>query len=565
MNSKRQSAIGIECGTVSRTDIHGLLRRIIALIVFSGVITACGRSPGVATSSTNDPLSPPTGCAAAPFPSAEWTQCELQNLAVVTQNPTQHADLTAGILADTAEYQASRLAVIATDPERQPNPNSCTSIALCPIDPRVQNWEQAGGLVEPVLYTSRSGATMSGHVWATREGAAKRPGVVIINGSIVGYEPIYWYAAQALAKAGFVVMTFDAQGEGMSDQFGEAPDQMEDAFAGIPALGVAGPVPAAGVGLGGNGLPFYDGGSDAINFFLSTPNAPYVPVLSRSSGTSHAAKQTRRVAAGLNQAYNPLWQMLDTARIGVAGHSYGAVASSWLVQQDSRLTTAVAWDALCLPVSPSPDEVTALTTAPVNQVAGAVGITAAYGLPTECFGAPAGTAPAITKPALGITADYLIVPAPYLAPPKENYKAAASMTYSRLGIDTGTIIIRGGTHFDFNDVPLVLPASLRGIDMVTWYTTAWFLKYLKNDPAADAMLTTKRWQNDAVAASVDPAGDGNIYSWHYASRLSIKLSGGGRFDCESLRFGCTQQVDASKDGGPASYSFAQAVAPASTP
>src|SRR3954451_6918302 len=127
-------------------------------------------------------------------------------------------------------------------------------------------------------------------------------------------------------------MTFDAQGEGMSDQFGEAPDQREGAFAGTPGLGLL----ASRPGLGGSGISFYDGGADALDFFASTPERPYEPVAGRTSGTSHAAKQRRRVAAGRNAAYNPLWLMLDRSALGVTGHSYGAQAASWLVQQDPR-------------------------------------------------------------------------------------------------------------------------------------------------------------------------------------------------------------------------------------
>jgi predicted alpha/beta hydrolase len=42
---------------------------------------------------------------------------------------------------------------------------------------------------------------------------------------------MYWYAAQALAKAGFVVLTFGPQGQGQSDTFGQEPDTLE----GVPA------------------------------------------------------------------------------------------------------------------------------------------------------------------------------------------------------------------------------------------------------------------------------------------------------------------------------------------
>ena len=51
-----------------------------------------------------------------------------------------------------------------------------------------------------------------------------RPGIVIVNGSVQADEQMYWYAAQALAKAGYVVLTFDPQGQGQSDTLGAGAD-----------------------------------------------------------------------------------------------------------------------------------------------------------------------------------------------------------------------------------------------------------------------------------------------------------------------------------------------------
>lgn len=498
---------------------------------------------------TGMPADAASTCDTAVYPSASWISCEATNYAVQGQNINGHPSLLPGILQASGVYQGARLQAILADPERQPNPNPCTALVLCPIDPRVTAWKARGGLVSPVLYTSRSGATMSGHVWATRTGPAKRPGVVIINGSIVGFDEVYWFLAQSLARAGFVVMSFDAQGEGMSDQLGEAPDQLEDAFAGTPILGLLGPTTVTGDSFGGNGLPFYDGGQDALDFFLSTPAHPYVPRVSRSSGTSHNAKQARRVKAGLDNAFNPLSSMVDPTKIGLTGHSYGAVAASWLSQADPRVDAAVALDSLCVPVSPAPDEAVAVGV--FNPDFGAPG--GLYGLPRDCFGAPNGPAPAITKPALGLSSDYL-APTPYLAPPNPLAKVRASLAYSQAGVDTGQIIIRGGTHFDFNDVPVALPATLRGIDLAAWYTQAWFRKYLLGDPVADAMLLSQRWRSDAAAGNEDPQGDANMLSWHLLSRLSIHRANGTAFDCENLRAGCSGMVAKSLDGGPATYS-----------
>src|SRR5205807_6803867 len=114
-----------------------------------------------------------------------------------------------------------------------------------------------------------------------KAGPSRRPGIVITNGSIQADEQLYWFVAQTLAKAGYVVFTSDPQGQGQSDEFGESPDQNE----GSPAQT--------------DGRPFYDGTEDALNFFLSTAKRPYEPVASCSSGTSHAPKQDRRVRAAL--------------------------------------------------------------------------------------------------------------------------------------------------------------------------------------------------------------------------------------------------------------------------
>lgn len=89
---------------------------------------------------------------------------------------------------------------------------------------------------------------------------------MITEGSVQADEQLHWYAAQTPAKAGYVVLTSDAQGQGQSDTYGETPDTME----GIPAQS--------------DGRPFFDGTEDAINFMLSTPSHPYEPVSSCNSG-----------------------------------------------------------------------------------------------------------------------------------------------------------------------------------------------------------------------------------------------------------------------------------------
>lgn len=449
--------------------------------------------------------------------------------------------------AAAASYTANRLKTILTDPERRISPNACSVPTLCVGDVRLGDWQ---GLKKPVLFTARNGAVLSGNVWATANGPAKRPGIFIINGSVAGYEQSYWWAAQSLANAGYVVLTFDVQGEGMSDQFGAFPDKLEGVGAGIP--------PFFG------GLPFYDGAQDALNFFLSTPSSPYVPVPSRSTGTSHAAKQDRRVAQGRNAAFNPLWNILDSSSIGVAGHSYGAVGGSYLAQTDARIKTAVAWDSLCVPTQPAPREIPEFLSKSPNEFLSLKLPSAYYGFGKNCFGAPPGPQPSITKPALGINGDYLL-PVPSLSKPDPKFKSQASAAYSNAGVDTGNITVRGGTHADpwFVANPAAV-ATLRGIDLYSWYTAAWFDKYLKGDPTADSRLTSQRWQNDQATKTIDPSKDGNLYSNYFDSRLDITLQSGTKFSCENLRTGCAGQPAATNDCGVADFGYLP-VAKASNP
>jgi dienelactone hydrolase len=409
----------------------------------------------------------------------------------IYSTPEYQAQLRRISLINSGVAQAAQIA----DPEREFVTDLCwNGFDGCAGDTRLYDWQENGyGIVEPVLFTARSGATLSGHVWATKAGPAKRPGIVITNGSVQADEQLYWFVAQVLAKSGYVVLTWDPQGQGQSDTRGEAPDENE----GFPAQS--------------DGRPFFDGTQDALNFFFSTADRPYHPVKSCASGTSHAAKQKGRAKAGLNAAYNPFYRLLDHSRVGIAGHSYGAGGVSYIGQADPRVKAIVAWDNLATADDPGSREET-------------------------CVDASARKPHALRKPALGMSADYFLPPTPNTSKPDPRAKSQASFAYSKAGTDTGELIIRGGSHLDFDWIPNPgFGATLRGADFIDWYTTAWFDKYVKGDPGADARLLTNRWRHDAPEAAVDPDGDGNMFSRLYRSRFDITLSDGARFSCESLR------------------------------
>ncbi|MGI9185886.1 MAG: alpha/beta hydrolase, partial [Solirubrobacteraceae bacterium] len=418
--------------------------------------------------------------------------------------------------------------ILASDGPQAPNGRDFTGNVCwqhmngCAGDVRLYSWGANGeGIVEPILFTQRNGSTLSGHVWMTRSGPARRPGVVFTNGSIQAPEQLYWFAAQALAKDGYIVLTFDPQGQGYSDTYGQGADRMD----GVPSQ---------------SGAPFFEGTEDALDFFFSTPTQPYVPRPSCSSGTSHDAKQNARTAAGLNSAYNPFWSHLDTGHVGLAGHSLGAAAVSYIGQLDPRVKAIVAYDDLSDTTKP--------------------GSLSNFGSTISC---PSGSSKwpspiPVTKPALGMTDDYGLAPMPFTSPPDPTTKLGPSRSLSAAGVDTGELVVRGGTHYEYSYIPNpAFGATHRGMDMATWYLLAWFDKYLKHDPTADARLTTNRWCDDAAERAVDDQSppDGDMFSVYYLSRLDIHLDNGSPFDVEDMRGAGQNGTSLAPDPWPAHFSF----------
>lgn len=408
------------------------------------------------------------------------------------------------------ELQAAQ--ILAADPQRVFVGQLCwQKIDGCSGEVRTYDWSTRGaGLATPVSWVARNGSVISGHVWATADGPARRPGAVLTTGSVQAPEELYWSEAQALAKAGYVVLTWDVQGQGYSDTFGEGADRTE----GVPSQ---------------TGEPFYDQTEDALDFFFSTPTSFYAPRKSCSSGTSHADKQQARLAAGKASAYNPFASILDTGKVGIFGHSLGAAAVSYIGQLDPRVKAIVAYDNLA---AQAPD-----ATAP----------------PATCASGssprPAKLTP--TKPALGISNDYGLLPQPNVSEPDANAKTVASKLLSAAGTDSMELVIRGGTHYESSNIPNpAFGATFRGNDLEAYYTTAWFDRYVKGDTSATARLLTDRWRNDTAEGAVDPDGDANDLSRYYKSRVDVAGAGGSRVVCESLRDGCPAL---GSDGDPQPY------------
>jgi hypothetical protein len=159
---------------------------------------------------------------------------------------------------------------------------------------------------------------------------------------------------------------------------------------------------------------------------------------------------------------------------------------------------------------------------------------------------------------MGMSADYFLPPTPNTHDPRDtdcaavekryeqgtppsmsevqDCKSLASDEYSKHGIDSGEIVIRGGSHLDFSFIPnQAFGATLRGADEIAWYTTAWFDKYVKGNPRADARLLTNRWRHDGEEAAIDPKHDGNMFSFYHPSRLDIHTFAGQRKSARGRR------------------------------
>jgi len=357
----------------------------------------------------------------------------------------------------------------------------------------LKRWTEAGrGRVEPVSFRSLNGSTLRGHVFAPparvprpRDGY---PGVVITDGSVQAYEELYYWAAQDLAEAGYVVMTYDVQGQGDSDLAGEdCPGECS----GVPYQ---------------QDYNFYQGAEDSLSAFLGERN-PYLDLLDRRS-------------------------------VGIAGHSLGAAAVSHVGQCDRRVKAIVAWDNL-------------------DAIQDCSGIAIPKHHRAKRL---------LQTPALGIANDYLFNTQPRMSPPDPQAKADGFQQLAAEGTDTQSVVLRGATHLEYTYIPLVLPASQRGERFASYYTRAWFDRYLKGDPRAYDRLTARTFdasvdrsaigtgEYDHAAALASPGdryagnvphtiagiGVANAVSFYYASQYALRDPSGARRTCGDVRAGCAR-------------------------
>jgi alpha-beta hydrolase superfamily lysophospholipase len=347
-------------------------------------------------------------------------------------------------------------------------------------NPFRSRWSGTRGRTADVAFTNRYGALLRGTVYAPRPGAKDPytgrtlsgpfPGVVLTEGSVQGSEGMYRWLAQDLAERGYVVLTYDVQGQGTSETLPHTTGQA------LPFCDVLAK-PLAGEMTPCPGFPFQQqanfvvGTQDALGFFTSTPRAPY---------------PNPRAAAAKVTAYNPFWAAFDrspdphpnapgrTTRIAIIGHSLGAAAVSYVQGVDRRVATVVALDKLFGRSSHGGGVADSSRNVPKVP---ALAVQSEYGF-------------TVTPWQLSGGSSLIPAPSPH-GPDPMRERATGFEDWRRAGVDTMVVVPRASTHLEYTDIPLVLPASRYGQDLTSHYVQAWLDRYLKHrtDAASTAALT----------------------------------------------------------------------------
>ncbi|MGH8458139.1 MAG: thrombospondin type 3 repeat-containing protein, partial [Nevskiales bacterium] len=441
----------------------------------------------------------------------EWQQRDLMNMVCSAQrlsdqyaNPDFHLALSARGSPRTYTYN---LAEQASDPTRPRATLGQWIPGGRSTDPyRVdEDWEFVGrGRVDHISFIAESGARLVGRVFRPPSTVpGPYPLIVITTGSIQGYQEMYNWAAEGLAEAGYLVLSYDVQGQGRSETLphdsGGAPS---DSGQGVPFQ---------------QAYNFVQGTKDALRWALSSASSPYIAPSANTAGTEH---------------YNPFSAEVDRSAIGLAGHSLGASAVSQVAQEQA-----------CEPSLPR-----ALRDGCVSAVVGWDALSAPAGIPLKA-------------PGLSLTAEYFFNPTPTNSPPPADSGMGAFNALKGAGIDSMRVSLRSSTHLEWTYIPLILPASRYGERVSMHYTLAWFDRYVRDQAAATQRLTATHFDTSADASSIgagtyDPVSGNNVpyringrcVANHVSiyNRSAYWLNGGAREAVNLRARGC--EADADDDG-----------------
>ncbi len=382
------------------------------------------------------------------------------------------------LIAESSAITAAQLLAQAVSPTRLAITPGQVMPGWNVGNPLRAGWHGTRGRVRDVAFTNRYGALLRGTVhqpmphardpYTGRRLRAPFPGVVITPGSVQGSEGMYEWLAQDLAERGYVVLTFDVQGQGRGEIL---PHQSDD----VSALPFCNPFaePRDQEMFGCPGVPFQQlsnfvvGTEDALDFFTSTPRHHYA-----NPGSTGAEVD----------AFNPFWRAFDsrpdprpatkgrTTRIAIIGHSMGARAVSQVQGTDRRVATVVALDKLSSGDGFDPSG----SRNPARPQVPALGVQSEYGFTVAPYFLAGGSS---------------LSPQPSPdGPDPRREKETGFVGWQRAGVDSMMLVPRASTHLEYTDIPLVLPASRHGQALTSVMVQRWLDRYLKHRGSVASLL-----------------------------------------------------------------------------
>jgi hypothetical protein len=167
----------------------------------------------------------------------------------------------------------------------------------------------------------------------------------------------------------------------------------------------------------------------------------------------------------------------------------------------------------------------------------------------------------LRTPALFLTADFncqkvpVCLPVAYSSPPDPRGPGDKDTDFQRVaaaGVDSMKVSLRAATHLDFTEVSPTPPSSRYGALVASYYTLAWFERYLRDSTPAEARLTAAKFDSSADAhyisgGTYDAASGKNVpyriggqpvanrLSFHFRSAYFLD---GGRARCDDIRADC---------------------------
>jgi len=397
-----------------------------------------------------------------PDPAADpagWLQRDAQNMACATERQ-QDAVSNPAFLRKWAARGATEMGAVpglVAGQAAEPTRPHIGIIHWMPMakdadpfrDP--EEWQAAGrGQVQRFTFIANTGAKLTARLYSPNPtpGEGRLPGLTFSPG-LQSYNEVNSWFAQGMAEAGYIVLIIDPQGQGDSENLPHNPD---------------GSINCTPTGCPNTPTTDKPDTQSAIDFMLSTPTSP--------SPYPAAADGSYPPNADGSLHYNPLWARLDPTRVGISGHSLGAIASTPIGQTDPRVKAIVSYDNL----------------------------DATY---------DASVLPTLHAPTLFFSVDYafpsVIAPKLPSSPPdpKQHVKAAYSQL-SGAGIDAMQITTRASTHYEFGyqPFPASFQASRYGERVAFYYSLAWFDRYVRGDTSAADRLTALRFDSSSDAHSI---------------------------------------------------------------